>query len=90
MPLQFSQQQIAEMTTVITTTLQQLHEAKAFGLGSQPGPSMGGEDVKMLMQEMMNRMKGGGGHGGGSRTILDERNFRRLEKFSTVYLPIGV
>ena len=53
----FTEEQLRDMTAVITATLRQLHGANMFGLGNH-------------------------GQGGNGRVVLDERHFRRLEKFS--------
>lgn len=74
-----SAEQLQMMTQVIAETLKQIHEAKTI----PGGPSLvsGNEDMKMLVKEIATQMKGNGGqiH---NKSILDERHFRRLEKFS--------
>jgi hypothetical protein len=71
--------QIKMMAAVISETLQQIHEARIV-----PGaPTFMAEDSEMkdLMKVLAKQMQGKGG-GGGHRAVLDERSFRRLEKFT--------
>ena len=74
-----SDDQMKMMAAVISETLQQIHEARIV-----PGaPTFMAEDSEMkdLMKSLAKQMQGKGG-GGGHRAVLDERNFRRLEKFT--------
>lgn len=76
--------QVQAMTQIIAETLRQIHEVRTV----PEGPSLGsaGVSVKDLLKEIVTQMRGDGGRGGGrglGRTILDERNFKRLDKFSS-------
>ena len=76
-----NQEQLQMMTQVIAETLKQIHEAKTVPGG--PTFVSGEDNMKDFIKEMVTQFKGGGGgQGHHNRPILDERNFRRLEKFS--------
>ena len=72
-----SEDQLKMMATVISETLRQIHEARTV-----PGaPTFMAEDleIKDLLKGLLKQTHGKAG-GGGYRAVLDERNFRRLEK----------
>ena len=76
-------EQLQVMTQVIAETLKQIHDAKTVPGG--PTFSSGEDNMKDFIKEMVNQFKSsGGGQGHHNRPVLDERNFRRLEKFSNM------
>ena len=77
-------EQMAVMTQVISETLRQIHAAGATPAG--PFFAAGGAELKDIVKEIFAQMRGevgSGGVRGAGRTILDERNFRRLDKFTS-------
>ena len=52
------------------------------GQQSYGGAGADSDEFKNFLKEMVNQIKKPNGRGGDTRTFLDERNLRRLEKFS--------
>ena len=76
-----TQEQVAEMMTrVVGETLTRIEQAGR--LPGQQQEASGSYEFKNFLQETVIQMKKPSGGKGGQRTLLDERNFRRLEKFS--------
>ena len=71
------------ITRAVTMTLDKIDQAGRMPAHSPGVGAVGGDDFKNFLKEMVDSMKKpSGGGGGGGRAILDERNFRRLEKFT--------
>ena len=77
-------EQAAEMMTrVVGETLTRMEQAGRLpGQQSWGGTAGDSDEFKNFLKEMVNQIKKPNGGGVGTKTLLDERNFRRLEKFS--------
>ena len=77
-------EQAAEMMIrVVGETLTRMEQAGRLpGQQSWGGTAGDSDEFKNFLKEMFNQIKKPNGGGVGTKTLLDERNFQRLEKFS--------